>query len=139
MLDRLLTPYAKWGLLPLRLMVATVFIMHGGQKMFVFGLAGTARAFTQMGIPLPGVTSVLVMLLELFGGIALLAGFQSRWAALLLAGDMAVAVLAVRMAGGFFAPRGAELEMTLCAACLTLAFLGAGDISIDAVLRRSKK
>jgi putative oxidoreductase len=138
MLDRVLAPYTKWGLLPLRLMIATVFMMHGGQKMFVMGVAGTTRAVTQMGIPLPGVSGPFVMFVEFFGGIALLLGFFSRWAALALAADMAVAVLMVRMRGGFFAPRGAEFEMTLCAACLTLALLGAGEPSIDNSRNRGK-
>ncbi len=33
--------FARWGMLPLRIAVGLVFLMHGGQKFFVFGLAGT--------------------------------------------------------------------------------------------------
>ena len=40
------------GLLPLRIVLATVFIMHGGQKLFVDGLAGTTGAMESMGVPL---------------------------------------------------------------------------------------
>ncbi|HEV8454021.1 MAG TPA: DoxX family protein [Gemmatimonadales bacterium] len=125
-----------WGLFPLRIVVGTVFLMHGGQKLFVFGLAGTTAAMTQMGIPLPAVSAVLVMAVELLGGAAILAGMGTRWAALLLTGDMAVAILAVRLPGGFFAPRGFEFEFTLLGALLTLALLGPGRGPLDGLLRR---
>ncbi len=39
------------GLL-LRMLVGFIFFMHGYQKLFVFGLEGTAAEFTQMGAPL---------------------------------------------------------------------------------------
>ena len=30
--------FAKWGMLPLRIVVGLVFLMHGGQKLFIFGI-----------------------------------------------------------------------------------------------------
>jgi putative oxidoreductase len=114
------------GLLPLRIVLATVFLMHGGQKLFVNGLAGTTGAMDAMGIPLPQVSAFLVTVVELAGGLAILLGYKIPWAALLLAADMAVAILAVRLKGGFFAPAGAEFELTLLGGLLTLALLGTG-------------
>ena len=116
------------GLLPLRIVLATVFIMHGGQKLFVYGLAGTTGAMESMGIPLPQVAAFVVTVVELVGGLAILFGFQVALAGLLLAVDMAVAILVVRMKGGFFAPAGAEFEMVLLGGCLTLALLGTGKV-----------
>src|SRR5947207_2216711 len=51
------------GLAALRVAVATIFIRHGAQKLFVFGFAGVTDAFTHMGVPFPGVTVPLLALL----------------------------------------------------------------------------
>jgi putative oxidoreductase len=117
------------GLLPLRIVIATVFLMHGGQKLFVYGLTGTAGAMDSMGIPLPQVSAFVVTVVELAGGLAILLGYKVAWAALLLAVDMAVAILAVKLNGGFFAPAGVEFELTLLGGLLTLALLGSGRTS----------
>jgi putative oxidoreductase len=117
------TPSQTVGLLPLRLVIALVFLMHGGQKLFVYGIPGVAGGMHGMGIPLPQVSAVVVTAVELLGGLAILAGVFTRWAALLLACDMAVVVLYVKIHGGFFAPRGVEFELTLLAGALTLALL----------------
>jgi putative oxidoreductase len=128
------SPAAAWGLFPLRAVVGIVFLMHGGQKFFVYGVEGTTNAMSQMGIPLPAVSAVLVGLVELVGGAALITGLWTRWAALLLVADMAVAILAVRLRGGFFAPQGFEFEMTLLGAALTLALIGPGRGPLDRFL-----
>ncbi len=47
-------------------------------------IAGTAGFFASKGLPLPTVTAVIVGLVELLGGLAVLVGFQTRYAAVLL-------------------------------------------------------
>jgi putative oxidoreductase len=47
-----------------------------------------------------------VTAVEFLGGLAVAVGVFTRWAAARIAIDMAVAILAVRLGGGFFAPNG---------------------------------
>jgi putative oxidoreductase len=122
------------GLAVLRVAVATIFIRHGAQKLFVFGFAGVTGAFTQMGVPFPGLTGPFIALLEFFGGIALLVGFVTRLIALGLVFDMLTAILLVQLKRGF---SGYELEFLLLGSSLALFLTGAGRFSVDG-LRESR-
>jgi putative oxidoreductase len=119
------------GLAVLRIAVAAVFINHGRQKLFVYGFAGVTGAFTQMGVPLPGVMGPLIGLLEFFGGIALLVGFLTRLLGVAFAFDMLGAILLVQLKKGF---SGFELEFLLLGASVALFLMGAGGFSVDAFL-----
>ena len=110
-LRRLVDPaplHADWGLAVLRVIVGFSFLMHGWQKVFQYGIAGTTAGFTQMGVPLPALTAPLVSILELVGGALLLIGLATRLVALLLAIDMLVATLLVHLPGGFFHRRASS-------------------------------
>ena len=126
------------GLVPLRVVIGTVFLMHGQLKLFTMGIAGVTGFMASLGIPLPQVSAVVVTAVELLGGLAILLGFRARWAGLLLAFDMAVAIVTAKLHGGFFAPRGFELELTLLGATLTFAMVGSGGWSLDNALGRSR-
>lgn len=118
----------------LRVVIGLIFLMHGIQKLFLFTLAGTTGAFTQMGVPLPAVSAPLVAFVELLGGAALIAGLFTRVAAGLLAIDMLVATLLVHLKAGFFNPAGVEFPLALLAGCVALALSGAGAYALDATL-----
>jgi putative oxidoreductase len=121
--------------LPLRLVLGLVFVAHGAQKLFGFGLAGTAGFLGSLGVPLPTVAAAGLITVELLGGVALILGAWTRIVAALLAADMLVAILAVHLRGGFFVPDGVEFVLTLLGGCLALVGLGPGPCSVDGARR----
>ena len=124
------------GLAVLRIAVATIFIRHGAQKLFVFGFAGVAGAFGHMGVPFPGLMGPLIGLLEFFGGIALVIGLLTRLVALGFVCDMLGAILLVQLKNGF---SRYELEFLLLGSSLALALLGAGSFSLDSLIADRKE
>lgn len=125
----------RWGPLPLRLVVGAVFLVHGAQKLFIIGPPGFAGFLGRLGVPAPLPAAWVVSIVEFVGGIALVLGLFTRWAAALLVVDIAVAIALVHFPSGFFLPRGYEYPMTLLGANLALVLLGAGAASFDAARR----
>ncbi|MFZ3126848.1 MAG: DoxX family protein [Rhodoferax sp.] len=66
-----------------RLLMALMFLPAGISKLT--GFAGTVGYIGSVGLPLPTVGAVLALVVEIGGSIALLAGFGTRIAAVVLA------------------------------------------------------
>ena len=120
------TSAQAWRLTVTRV-VGLVFLAHGAQKLFLMGIGGVTGFFGQLGIPAAGFFAVVVILVEVFGGLALILGVLTRVAAVLLAGDMLVATLTVHLANGFFVENGGfEFTPVLLAASVMLTVAGPG-------------
>jgi putative oxidoreductase len=83
----------------LRILTGIYFLVHGLTKLLVFTPAGTAGYFQSLG--LPGALGYLTMVLEIAGGLALLAGIATRYVALVLAAVLLGAAWFGHVANGF--------------------------------------
>jgi len=123
------------GLLVLRLALGLIFLYHGYPKLFT-DPRHYADIFAKFGFA--GGTSYAIGALEVFGGLLLVIGFFTRPIALLLAGEMAVAIWKVHLMKGYLAVSEYELALIVGAASLALATCGPGGISLDELLMPSK-
>jgi putative oxidoreductase len=127
----------SWGVALIRIMIGLVFVMHGGQKLFVFGIGGTAAFFGQAGIPMPMVSATVASLSEFLCGAALLVGLFTRLAIIPLIVTMLVAIFHVHLRNGFFLPTGFEYALTMLVALVALGLTGPGQLALDGLRRRS--
>ena len=112
-----------------------MLIAHGWQKFAQYGIGGTAAGFAKMGVPLPAVSAVYAAVVELVGGLALLAGAGTVIVGLLVVLDMLGAFVFVHVSNGVFVQdNGFELVWAIAAAALLLVAVGPGRFSVDHVL-----
>ncbi len=133
---------ASAGLLALRLFVGLGMAAHGWGKLFgAHGIKGFAGFLGSLGIPAPTLAAALSAGTEFLGGLLVAAGLLTRWAALPLAFNMGVAVLAVHRASYFITntPPGMEYALNLGAVFLALALTGPGAFSLDHLLWGRKR
>jgi putative oxidoreductase len=117
-----------------RILLSVMFIMAGWGKLTA--ISGTAAYFGSMGLPAPTVVAVLVGLLEFFGGLAVLVGFQTRIAALLLGLFTLAATATAHMNwtgdAGMTQFMFFQKNLGIAGGFFVLAAYGAGALSVDA-------
>ena len=128
------------ALLSLRLILATVFIFHGSQKLFGwfggYGLTATGQYMESIGIPFGTTSAFLAASTEFFGGILLLAGVLIPLVAIPMVFTMLVASF-VAHGGGFSAQTGGmEYSLTLAITLASLGLLGGGDWTLERFIRK---
>ncbi|SJM96130.1 DoxX family protein [Crenothrix polyspora] len=113
-----------------RILMALVFVLAGLGKLGA-GYATTQAYMASMGTP--GMLLPLVIALEIGGGLALILGFFTRWAALALAGFSIVGALIFHHD---FADQTQMImfmkDFAMAGGLLLLFVYGAGSFSIDA-------
>jgi putative oxidoreductase len=114
-----LNRYHWLGLLALRLSLGATFLVHGYMKWSSFETQSPLFKFLAVA--------------ESLGGMAIILGMLTRWAALGLAvimiGAIYMKITAMKM--GFAAP-GWEFDLILLAAAINLIVHGPGKVSVDA-------
>lgn len=116
----------------LRVSTGALFLVHGLTKLFVFTPAGTAGFFQSLG--LPGALGYLTMAFEILGGLALIAGFMTRWVSLAGALVLLGAAWFGHVANGFGfsnAGGGWEYPVFWVIVMVALSFLGDGRWSVS--------
>ena len=119
-----------------RLLLALLFLPAGISK--IGGFAGTVGYIASKGLPMPTAGAAIAVLVEVLGGLALIAGFGTRIAALVLA---VFTLLATVFFHAYWAVP-AEMQMVqqlmffkniaVVGGLLVLAAYGAGAWSLDA-------
>jgi putative oxidoreductase len=109
-----------------------VLIAHGWQKLVTNGVAGTTEGFEGMRVVVAPVAAVIAIIIELLGGVLLVAGAATAVVGVVVALEMLGAALFVHVSAGVFATAGGwELVGVIGAAALALAATGAGRFSVD--------
>lgn len=114
-----------------RIFLSILFILAGYSKLTA--ISGTAGYFAGIGLPVPTVTAVIVGLVEFVGGLAILVGFQTRIAAVIVGLFTIGATLVAHMdfSEGVNALM-AQKNLAIAGGLFILALYGAGSLSIDA-------
>ncbi len=119
-----------------RVLLAALFLAAGISKLT--GFEGTVGYIASVGLPLPAVGAVLALVVEIAGSLALLAGFGTRIAALVLAAFTLVASFffhafwAVPADQAFVVQLLFFKNVAVTGGLLALAANGAGGWSLDA-------
>ena len=123
------------GILLARIGIGSVFLAHGLQKLNTYGYDGTKASFQAMDVPMASVSAFAVTWLEILGGIALIVGLLTPIVGALFALDMLGAYFFAHIDMGLWvADGGYELVLSLGMGSLLLAVVGAGRLSVDALL-----
>ena len=140
-----------WAQLPFRLLIGFGFAAHGWAKLGR-GPDQFATVLSAMGIPAPSLASWLTTLLELIGGVSVMAGAFVLPLSVPLAVVMLTAMFTVHLPNGFssiklravtaagaeFGAPGYELNLLYLAGLATLCLGGSGPVSVDHLLAKGR-
>lgn len=125
----------KFGPLLGRILIASLFIPFGISK--IGGFEGTVGYIASKGLPLPQVAAAGTIFVEVVVALALLVGFKTRYAALILAVFTAAAAIifhnywAVPEAQVMLQKTNFFKNMAITGGLLAFAAFGAGPLSVD--------
>ena len=122
---------APYGVMLLRLILGIVYIMHAYLALVKLGPAGMIAYQTRVGILFPEIATWYLILAHGLGGIFLVLGIFTRWAALANVPAMLGAIVFVHGNKGFWVTDGGyEYVLVLLVASVALALTGGGALSL---------
>ncbi len=122
---------ASYGATLLRVILGIVYIMHAYLALVINGPAGMIAYNVKAGIPLPEIATWYLILAHGLGGILLVLGIYTRWAALANVPVMLGAIVFVHLKNGFWAhQQGYEYVLVLLVATVATAMIGGGALSL---------
>ncbi len=134
-MSRWLNSLQPWGAVLLRLVLGVAMVYHGYSKVIPpNGLHGSPLAAMEHfshfvgSLGLPPWLGYVSALTEFVGGIFVILGLFTRFAAFMIAINMAVALVTVNLHKGYAA---SEYSLALLALALMLVFYGAGAAALD--------
>lgn len=147
-LRTLMTTTNSWSPLVLRVFLGGVMLPHGMQKLLGsfggYGFEGSMGFFTD-SLGLPWLVGFLVIMLEFFGSLLLIAGVATRFVASAFIAVMLGAIAEVAGTNGFFmnwfgnqAGEGYEYHLLMIGMALALLISGGGRLSVDRLLSNPK-
>lgn len=122
----------NYGTTLLRISLGVIYTAHSLYlKLVVFTLPGTAAFFESLG--LPAFLAYATFAAEAIGGVALVLGYQARWAALALLPIALGATWAHSGAGWVFSNAGGgwEYPLFLAIATAVIALQGNGSLALQ--------
>jgi putative oxidoreductase len=115
----------------LRIVAGFLFLWHGSQKLFDFPPAGHEMPAYIMFIAGP---------IEFFGGLLVMTGLWTRWAAFICSGEMAYAYWSVHGIHALLPlVNFGELAVIYCFLFLFISARGSGIFSIDNILEKRRQ
>jgi len=131
-----MSPLQSTTVLVGRVLLGLIFVLSGFAK--ISGFDGTAGFIASKGLPLPQLVAALTIVVELGGGLALMAGLYTRQAVVALA--VFSLLTAVVFHNFWAAPQGEQMmqqinfmkNLAIAGGMLVVAAFGPGRLSVDA-------
>ncbi len=128
--------WGEWAMTALRVVTGVIFLMHGWMKYSVVTVGSFSGYLESLNVPMPDAFAYIVIAVEIIGGIALILGAFTHWAAKLTGLVALFAMFLVHVQDGFYisiqgGKNGYEFVLLLLVACLVIMTHGGGKYSLD--------
>ena len=134
---------SRYGVPLLRITLGVIFVMNGYFALFVLKPAGAAQAINILGLPLGEGLAWYVIVTHIVGGLMLIVGLKTRWAALANIPVVLIALSRGHVYQGFLMtctivdvgagtahPVGLEYPLLVLAATAALGLQGGGALAM---------